>query len=59
MSQHKYALELISELILSGAKPVHTPLDLNLRLTSIEYDAHIESSNSVLDDKPLKVVGKY
>ncbi|XP_047256068.1 uncharacterized mitochondrial protein AtMg00810-like [Capsicum annuum] len=59
MSQHKYALELVSELGLSGTKPVYTLLDPNLRLTSIEYDAHIEGSNSASDDKPLKDVGKY
>ena len=33
MSQRKYALELISELGLSGTKPVNTPLETNLKLT--------------------------
>jgi len=44
MNQRKYALELISEMGLSGAKPVYTPLDPSLRLTSIEYDSHVQGS---------------
>uniref|UniRef100_A0A3Q7I0F8 Reverse transcriptase Ty1/copia-type domain-containing protein n=1 Tax=Solanum lycopersicum TaxID=4081 RepID=A0A3Q7I0F8_SOLLC len=32
MNQRKYALELISEMGLSGAKPVHTPIDPNVRI---------------------------
>ena len=41
MSQRKYALELISELGLSGTKPVYTPLETNLKLTSVDYDDFI------------------
>ena len=41
MSQRKYALELISELGLSGTKPVNTPLETNLKLTSVDYDDFI------------------
>lgn len=41
MSQRKYALELISELGLSGTKPVSTPLETNLKLTSVDYDVFI------------------
>ncbi|XP_071723866.1 uncharacterized mitochondrial protein AtMg00810-like [Rutidosis leptorrhynchoides] len=42
MNQRKYAMELISELGLSGAKPVCTPFEQNLKLTTKEYDDLIE-----------------
>nr|XP_016485578.1 PREDICTED: uncharacterized mitochondrial protein AtMg00810-like [Nicotiana tabacum] len=38
MCQRKYALELISEAGLGGAKPSGAPLELNKKLTSVEYD---------------------
>ncbi|XP_019226928.1 PREDICTED: uncharacterized protein LOC109208297 [Nicotiana attenuata] len=38
LNQRKYTLELISELGLSGAKPVVTSLEINQKLTSVEYD---------------------
>ena len=38
MNQRKYALELISECGLGGARPVTFPLDRNVKLTSVEYD---------------------
>jgi len=38
LNQMKYILELISDTRLSGAKFVTTPLESNLRLTSIEFD---------------------
>ncbi|XP_049373015.1 uncharacterized mitochondrial protein AtMg00810-like [Solanum verrucosum] len=64
MTQRKYALELLSATGLGGAKPVHTPLELNKRLTSIQYDEHVNGS-SPDHDKPLanpemyqKLVGK-
>lgn len=44
MSQRKYALELISELGLSGTKPFSTPLETNLKLTSTNYEAFINNS---------------
>lgn len=34
MHQIKYALKLISEVGLSGAKPVITPIDVNTKLTT-------------------------
>ncbi|XP_070036612.1 uncharacterized mitochondrial protein AtMg00810-like [Nicotiana tomentosiformis] len=43
MCQRKYTLELVSESGLGGAKPVGTPLELNKKLTSEEYDKHIGS----------------
>ncbi|XP_049414817.1 uncharacterized mitochondrial protein AtMg00810-like [Solanum stenotomum] len=41
MSQRKYALELISESGLGGAKPTCTPLEMNQKLISVQYDEHI------------------
>uniref|UniRef100_A0A3Q7H9C8 Reverse transcriptase Ty1/copia-type domain-containing protein n=1 Tax=Solanum lycopersicum TaxID=4081 RepID=A0A3Q7H9C8_SOLLC len=38
MNQRKYALELISDVGLAGSKPVHTPLEPNVKLTSVEHD---------------------
>uniref|UniRef100_A0A0V0IWV1 Putative ovule protein n=1 Tax=Solanum chacoense TaxID=4108 RepID=A0A0V0IWV1_SOLCH len=38
LNQRKYALELISDTGLSGAKPVNTPLETNVKLTTVEYD---------------------
>lgn len=35
--QRKYALELVSEMGLSGSKPASTPLEFNHKLTSIDY----------------------
>ncbi|XP_015164530.1 uncharacterized mitochondrial protein AtMg00810-like [Solanum tuberosum] len=58
MNQLKYALELIFEMGLSGAKPVYTPLDPNVRLTSIEYDTHTQGSEAVITDKPLENIGR-
>ncbi|XP_055814453.1 uncharacterized mitochondrial protein AtMg00810-like [Solanum dulcamara] len=49
MSQSKYALELISDLGLSGTKPFSTPLETNLKLTSTEYDAFL---NDVKRESP-------
>ncbi|XP_015060424.1 uncharacterized protein LOC107006366 [Solanum pennellii] len=41
--QRKYTLELLADMGLSGAKPVSTPMELNLKLTSTEFDDHINS----------------
>jgi len=38
MHQRKYALQLISEVGLSAAKPSGTPIDVNVKLTSKQYD---------------------
>lgn len=38
LNQRKYALELISATGLSGAKPANTPLEANVKLTTVEYD---------------------
>lgn len=43
MCQRKYALKLIFESVLGGAKPSGTLLELNKKLTSIEYDKCIQN----------------
>lgn len=58
MNQRKYALELISEMGLSGAKPVHRALDPNVRLSSIKYDSHVQGPGATMIDKPLQDTGK-
>ncbi|XP_059289573.1 uncharacterized mitochondrial protein AtMg00810-like [Lycium ferocissimum] len=47
LNQRKYTLELISNAGLSGAKPASTPMELNSRLTTVEYD---EVANKVESD---------
>lgn len=56
MCQRKYALELIAEAGLGGAKPAVTPLELNQKLTSQEYVKHTQSSSK---DESLKDAGPY
>lgn len=64
MCQRKYALELVSEAGLTGAKPSNTPLDMNQKLTSVEFDNYIpskrEGSDEVLQDPAVyrKLVGR-
>ncbi|XP_075112628.1 uncharacterized protein LOC107785721 [Nicotiana tabacum] len=55
LHQMKYSLELISELGLSGAKPALTPLEVNQKLTSVEYDRAI----GIQDKDPLADANKY
>ncbi|XP_040948738.1 uncharacterized mitochondrial protein AtMg00810-like [Gossypium hirsutum] len=43
LNQRKYALELIADLGLGEAKSVCTPLEHNLKLTSIEYDESVQT----------------
>lgn len=38
LDQRKYILELISGTGYSGTNPAYTPLKLNMRLTTVEYD---------------------
>nr|XP_016462575.1 PREDICTED: uncharacterized protein LOC107785721 [Nicotiana tabacum] len=49
------SLELISELGLSGAKPALTPLEVNQKLTSVEYDRAI----GIQDKDPLADANNY
>ncbi|XP_070023029.1 uncharacterized mitochondrial protein AtMg00810-like [Nicotiana sylvestris] len=41
LNQRKYTLELISDVVLSGSKPVNAPMEVNAKLTTIDYDAHV------------------
>nr|XP_016455761.1 PREDICTED: uncharacterized mitochondrial protein AtMg00810-like [Nicotiana tabacum] len=41
LNQQKYALELISSTGLTAAKPASTPIELNQKLTTTEYDKHV------------------
>jgi len=50
MTQRKYALELISESGLGGAKPAYTPLEMNQKLTSVKYDEHVDNTGAKSDD---------
>ncbi|XP_015169426.1 uncharacterized mitochondrial protein AtMg00810-like [Solanum tuberosum] len=50
MTQKKYALELISESGLGGAKPAYTPLEMNQKLTSVKYDEHADNTGAKCDD---------
>nr|XP_016464593.1 PREDICTED: uncharacterized mitochondrial protein AtMg00810-like [Nicotiana tabacum] len=58
MCQRKYALELVSELGLAGAKPAATPLVFNYKITSIEFDKQISDVRSTVD-KELEDKGGY
>ncbi|XP_019265287.1 PREDICTED: uncharacterized protein LOC109242863 [Nicotiana attenuata] len=53
--QRKYALQLISEIGLAGAKSISTPIELNQKLTTIEYDKHV----GVNGDEELGDMGSY
>lgn len=55
MNQRKYALELIEELGLTGAKPSWTPLDPNMKLTTAEVD----KAGGVTGDHTLTDIGSY
>ncbi|XP_070039856.1 uncharacterized mitochondrial protein AtMg00810-like [Nicotiana tomentosiformis] len=51
----KYALELLEDIGLTGSKPVTTLLEINLKLTFVEYDTHVGKS----DDEQLTDAGSY
>lgn len=55
MHHRKYALELILDMGLAGAKSVSAPLELNLKLTSSDFDAHFGK----IDDVPIEDLGTY
>lgn len=40
MHQRKYAFELISDTGLDGSKPLGAPMELNVKLTTAEFDQH-------------------
>uniref|UniRef100_A0A3Q7JGD1 Reverse transcriptase Ty1/copia-type domain-containing protein n=1 Tax=Solanum lycopersicum TaxID=4081 RepID=A0A3Q7JGD1_SOLLC len=64
VSQRKFALDLISDFGLAGTKPVGTPLEVNQRFTSQDFDMSYEAQDThediVLDDPTgyQKLVGK-
>ncbi|KAF3623641.1 Mavicyanin [Capsicum annuum] len=45
LNQRKSAMQLISEAGLSGPKVVSTPLEFNHKLTSVEFDQHLGTTN--------------
>ncbi|XP_049410695.1 uncharacterized mitochondrial protein AtMg00810-like [Solanum stenotomum] len=55
MNQRKYALEVILDVGLAGSKPVHTPLEPNIKLTSVEHD----KCTGVQDDPLFKDMSRY
>ncbi|XP_039065501.1 uncharacterized mitochondrial protein AtMg00810-like [Hibiscus syriacus] len=61
LSQRKYALELILDSGLGNACSVSTPLEQNQKLTSSEYDMHIEHrSDELLEDTGMyqRLIGR-
>ncbi|XP_019238472.1 PREDICTED: uncharacterized protein LOC109218551 [Nicotiana attenuata] len=58
MHQRIYALELISELGLGAAKIAKTPLEMNARLITQEYDDHLKTQESA-EDELLLDLGAY
>lgn len=51
MHQRNYALELLSELGLTIAKPETTPMNYNIKLTSRQFDEHVKQ-NQTTDNPP-------
>lgn len=49
--QRKYILELIAEIRMSSSKLVGTPIDVNVKLTSRQYDEQVESK--MISEDPL------
>ncbi|WMV46745.1 hypothetical protein MTR67_040130 [Solanum verrucosum] len=54
MHQRKYSLELISDLGFSGSQPCGFPIELNHKLTSVEFDEHVGSSIDLLLKDPCE-----
>jgi len=55
LNQRKYVLELIANVGLTGAKPASTPLETNLKLTSVAHDV----VNGLTGDAPLLDITSY
>ncbi|XP_059310219.1 uncharacterized mitochondrial protein AtMg00810-like [Lycium ferocissimum] len=51
MNQRKFVLELITELGLSGSRPVSTPMEYNLKLTYVKYDEYVDVKDKKHGDK--------
>ncbi|XP_055814403.1 uncharacterized mitochondrial protein AtMg00810-like [Solanum dulcamara] len=64
MHQRKYTIELIAEVGVTAAKPAGTPIDANIKLTSRQYDDHVnkkqeESHDPLIDQAAYqKLIGK-
>ncbi|XP_018627094.1 uncharacterized mitochondrial protein AtMg00810-like [Nicotiana tomentosiformis] len=61
LNQRNYVLELISEVGLSGCKPVSTLMEQNHKLTTIDYDKHVgNTGDALLEDacSYQKLIGK-
>lgn len=61
MHQRKYALELVSEVGFSASKPTGTPIDVNIKLTSKQYDDELrkEVEDPLVDQHVYqKLIGK-
>ncbi|XP_070020752.1 uncharacterized mitochondrial protein AtMg00810-like [Nicotiana sylvestris] len=61
LNKRKYALELILEVGLSGVKPVATPIELNQKLTTMEYDTCVGKAGDLeLRDNPAyqRLIGR-
>nr|XP_009758876.1 PREDICTED: uncharacterized protein LOC104211510 [Nicotiana sylvestris] len=53
LTQRKYALQLISYVGLAAAKPINTLVELNQKLTTIDYDTHVgHAGDAKLQDHP-------
>ncbi|XP_070007296.1 uncharacterized protein [Nicotiana sylvestris] len=55
LTQRKYALQLISDVGLAAAKPINIPVELNKKLTTIDYDTYVGHTR----DAELEDVGSY
>lgn len=63
MHQRKYCLELISDMGLSSSKTVGAPIELNQKLTTVEFDQYFppnDKRDKLLDDpsRYQKLVGR-
>ena len=59
MHQRKYTIELISEVGMIAARPASTPIDMNVNITSEQYDDHINQQQAKVVDDPLIDQTKY
>ena len=61
INQRKYALEIISELGIGAVKPAWTPLEVNAKLTTLEFDSLVQrEDDNMLEDKTKyqRLIGK-
>nr|XP_016446610.1 PREDICTED: uncharacterized mitochondrial protein AtMg00810-like [Nicotiana tabacum] len=55
LNQRKYALQLVCDVGLGSTKPAATPLDMNQKFTSVEFDKHV----GVAGDEMLTCISAY